>query len=158
MVFLQTNVYKWLRHYQEEEETCLHNASRPYCLRSPTSDAQRIKVKAVITGNGSAFKSDKDTNCFRKLCIRHKKTKAYRPQTNGKAERFVQTSLKEWAYARPYHISKERTDMLKSFIRHYNHHRPHWGINIKTPTFCGSIIMLKSNLKIRQKGRRELSR
>jgi hypothetical protein len=92
-----------------------------------------VKVKAVMTDNGSAFKSHKYRGCLKRLGIKHKRTKAYRPQTNGKVERFVRTSLSEWAYERPYQTSQLRTDNLLPFLHHYNYHRPHWGINGQTP-------------------------
>ncbi len=59
--------------------------------------------------------------------------RAYTPRTNGKAERFVQTSLREWAYARAYNSSQDRSAELLPFLHHYNYHRPHFGINGKTP-------------------------
>lgn len=95
--------------------------------------AHGVKVKCVMTDNGSAFKSHKYRGCLKRLGIKHKRTRPYRPQTNGKVERFVQTSLREWAYERPYETSKQRTDNLLPFLHHYNYHRPHWGIKGKTP-------------------------
>ena len=92
-----------------------------------------VRVKAVMTDNGSAFKSHAYTNCLKRLNIKHRRTRAYRPQTNGKAERFVQTSLREWAYAMPYETSEQRSSMVKPFIDHYNHHRPHAALNGKPP-------------------------
>ena len=64
----------------------------------------------------------------RKLGLRHAFTRPYRPQTNGKAERFIQSALREWAYGIPYHHSSERTTMLARWNHHYNWHRPHHGI------------------------------
>ena len=81
-----------------------------------------VKVQRIMTDNGSAFKSHKYRGCLRRLRIRHTLTKAFSPQTNGKAERFVQTSLREWAYERPYETSKARTDNLMPFLHHYNYH------------------------------------
>jgi transposase InsO family protein len=92
-----------------------------------------IRVRRVMTDNGPAFKSFHYRKVLRWLSIKHKRTKAYRPQTNGKVERFVQTSLREWAYARAYHTSQQRKDNLLPFLHHYNYHRPHWGIKGKTP-------------------------
>ena len=63
------------------------------------------------------------------LKIKHKRTRPYTPRTNGKAERFVQTSLREWAYAKPYNHSSEWAAALLPFLHHYNFHRPHFGIN-----------------------------
>ena len=67
------------------------------------------------------------------LGIKHKRTRPYTPRTNGKAERFVQTSLREWAYATPYAHSEQRRDALTPFLQYYNNHRPHFGLNGKTP-------------------------
>ncbi len=95
--------------------------------------AHGIKVHRVMTDNGPAFKSFRYRKALRLLKISHKRTRAYRPQTNGKVERFVQTSLREWAYARAYETSRQRTDNLLPFLHHYNYHRPHMGIKGKTP-------------------------
>lgn len=92
-----------------------------------------VRVERIMTDNGSAFKSHKYRGCLKRLGIKHTRTKAFSPQTNGKAERFVQTSLREWAYERPYETSKDRADNLLPFLHHYNYHRPHWGIQGKTP-------------------------
>ena len=92
-----------------------------------------VKVWRVMTDNGVSFRSKRYAKALRMLRIKHKRTKPYTPRTNGKAERFVQTSLREWAYATPYTHSDERKDALLPFIHNYNHHRPHFGINGKTP-------------------------
>lgn len=87
-----------------------------------------VTIKRLLTDNGSAFRS----RAFRAACIelgvRHKFTRAYRPQTNGKAERFIQSALREWAYGIAYDHSTERTAMLAKWQHHYNWHRPHAGI------------------------------
>jgi transposase InsO family protein len=86
-----------------------------------------------MTDNGSAYRS----HAFRRACadagLRHLRTRPYTPRTNGKAERFIQTALREWAYARPYASSGERTQAIDPWLHHYNHHRPHAGINALTP-------------------------
>jgi transposase InsO family protein len=87
-----------------------------------------ITVRRVLTDNGSAFRSKRFAAACRRLKVKHKFTRAYRPQTNGKAERFIQSALREWAYGIPYHHSSERTAMLSRWIHHYNWHRPHQGI------------------------------
>jgi len=92
-----------------------------------------VRVHRVMTDNGVSFRSHRYAKTLRMLKIKHKRTKPYTPKTNGKAERFVQTSLREWAYARPYNSSAERTKTLSSFLNHYNNHRSHFGINGKTP-------------------------
>ena len=67
------------------------------------------------------------------LGIKHRRTKRYTPKTNGKAERFAQTALRKSAYATPYAHSDQRRDAPTPFLQHYNNHRPHFGINGKTP-------------------------
>lgn len=92
-----------------------------------------IRVKALLTDNGSAFIAHAFGLACERLRIRHKRTRPYRPQTNGKAERFIQTLLREWAYARAYRSSAERGRSLGPFLRYYNHRRPHAGIGGATP-------------------------
>lgn len=92
-----------------------------------------VKVYRVMTDNGVSFRSKRYAKALRMLAIKHKRTKPYTPKTNGKAERFVQTSLREWAYATPYTHSNQRRDALTPFLHHYNHHRPHFGLKGKTP-------------------------
>jgi transposase InsO family protein len=92
-----------------------------------------IRVERVMTDNGSCYKSF----AFRKACTRfglkHIRTKPYTPKTNGKAERFIQTSLREWAYARAYGNSRDRKEQLPTWLHQYNWHRPHAGIDDLTP-------------------------
>jgi len=91
-----------------------------------------VRIDRVMTDNGSGYK-----NAFRAACaelgIRHLRTRPYTPKTNGKVERFVQTSLREWAYARPYESSAQREAALQPFIHRYNWHRPHSAINHQPP-------------------------
>jgi transposase InsO family protein len=65
--------------------------------------------------------------------IRHKRTRPYTPRTNGKAERFIQTSIREWAYARPFQSSAERSEAMPAWLCHYNSKRPHSALNGKPP-------------------------
>jgi len=95
--------------------------------------AHGVKVHRVMTDNGVSFRSHRYAKALRLLKIKHNRTRPYTPRTNGKVERFVQTSLREWAYARAYNHSSERADDLLPFLHHYNYHRPHFGINGKTP-------------------------
>ena len=92
-----------------------------------------IKVERVLTDNGSCYKSAN----FRKAClelgIKHKRTRPYRPQTNGKAERFIRTALKEWAYAQTYTHSWKRTAYLPIWTHRYNFQRPHSALGRKPP-------------------------
>ena len=92
-----------------------------------------IKVSRVMTDNGSCYRSYAFNRLCRALGIRHIYTKPYTPKTNGKAERFIQSSLREWAYARAYSTSQQRKSELPYWLHHYNWHRPHAGINRKTP-------------------------
>ena len=92
-----------------------------------------VKVRRVMTDNGSCYVS----HLFRATCqhldVRHIRTRPYTPKTNGKAERFIQTSIKEWAYARAYENSKERTGRLGSWLDYYNQTRPHSALSYKPP-------------------------
>jgi transposase InsO family protein len=92
-----------------------------------------VSVRRVLTDNGSAFRSRRLARACRRLGIRHRFTGPYRPQTNGKAERFIQSALREWAYGIPYHHSTEREAMLERWTHHYNWHRPHQGIKGLAP-------------------------
>jgi transposase InsO family protein len=92
-----------------------------------------IRVRRVLTDNGSAFRSKRFARACARLSIKHSFTRAYRPQTNGKAERFIQSALREWAYGIPYHHSSEREHMLERWTHHYNWHRPHQGIKGLAP-------------------------
>ena len=84
-----------------------------------------------MTDNGSCYKSFAFRKACRRLGLKHIRTKPYTPKTNGKAERFIQTSLREWAYARAYSTSQERAAELPRCM--YNWHRPHGGIGSKPP-------------------------
>ena len=92
-----------------------------------------VKVARVMTDNGSCYKSFAFGRACKQLGIRHIRTKPYTPKTNGKAERFIQTSLREWAYARAYQTSKQRADELPHWLHHYNWHRPHGSIGAMPP-------------------------
>ena len=92
-----------------------------------------VKVQRVMTDNGSCYKSFAFARACKRRGLKHIRTKPYTPKTNGKAERFIQTSLREWAYARAYHHSNQRTAELSQWLHHYNWHRPHGGIGDKTP-------------------------
>ena len=92
-----------------------------------------VQPRRVMTDNGSAFRSKDFAAACTRLHVKHSFTRAYRPQTNGKAERFIQSALREWAYGIPYNHSSERTAMLDRWIHHYNWHRPHQGIGGHAP-------------------------
>ena len=92
-----------------------------------------ITIKRVLTDNGSCYKSKLWHKTCAVLGIRVKKTRPYRPQTNGKAERFIQTLLREWAYARVYVTSNERMKVLPVYLTHYNEHRDHGSLRNQPP-------------------------
>ena len=92
-----------------------------------------VSVDRIMTDNGSAYKSFAFRDLLAEQAIRHKRTRPYTPRTNGKAERFIQTSLREWAYAQPYSSSAERTKTLKPWLKIYNTTRTHSGIKHMTP-------------------------
>jgi len=92
-----------------------------------------VKVERVMTDNGACYKSKDFAKACRDLKIKHIRTKPYTPKTNGKAERFIQTALREWAYARAYNTSQERAADLPLWTHLYNWHRPHGGIKDQTP-------------------------
>ena len=92
-----------------------------------------IQIKALITDNGGAFRAKPFVALCKSLGVKQKFTRPYRPQTNGKAERFIQSALREWAYGFAYHHSSERTAALDHWIHQYNWHRPHQGIGGHTP-------------------------
>lgn len=92
-----------------------------------------VRVERVMTDNGSAYVSHAHRQALRELGIRHLTTRPYRPRTNGKAERFIQTLLNEWAYARVYGSSQERTDQLQPWLERYNYRRPHGSLGHQPP-------------------------
>lgn len=92
-----------------------------------------VPVERVMTDNGSCYRSKRFRQAVKGLGARHVRTRPYRPQTNGKAERYIQTALREWAYAHAYPHSRARTAALKPFTQYYNRERPHWGISGRSP-------------------------
>lgn len=94
--------------------------------------AHGIILRAVLTDNGSCYRSRAFAAALGPH-VKHRRTRPYRPQTNGKVERFNRTLATEWAYARPYASEAERATTYQSWLHHYNHHRTHTGIGGKTP-------------------------
>jgi transposase InsO family protein len=92
-----------------------------------------VTVERVMTDNGSAYRSKLFARALKRAGLRHVRTRPYTPRTNGKAERFIQTSLREWAYARPYRSSDERSDAIRPWTNAYNLKRPHAGIGGLSP-------------------------
>ena len=92
-----------------------------------------VTVARVMTDNGACYKSFDFRDTCRDLGLRHIRTKPYTPKTNGKAERFIQTALREWAYAKAYVHSNDRAAELPIWLHRYNWHRPHGSLKAKTP-------------------------
>ena len=92
-----------------------------------------ITVRRVMTDNGPCFYAHRFAQACRELQLKHIRTRIYTPRTNGKAERFIQTAIREWAYARLYQNSAERLSCLAPWTHLYNWHRPHAGLNQKPP-------------------------
>ena len=92
-----------------------------------------ITVARVMTDNGSCYTAYAFARACRRLGLKHIRTKPYTPQTNGKAERFIQTCLREWAYARAYPTSQHRARQLQPWTHAYNWHRPHGSLNGNPP-------------------------
>jgi transposase InsO family protein len=92
-----------------------------------------ITIQRLMTDNGSAYRSHAHAIACSQLDIRHLTTRPYRPRTNGKAERFIQTMTRRWAYGRTYDTSSERTAALPGWLDHYNFTRPHGSLSHKPP-------------------------
>jgi transposase InsO family protein len=92
-----------------------------------------VAIERVMTDNGSAYKSRAFQAALGETGIRHKRTRPYTPRTNGKAERFIQTSLREWAYASPYRSSAERAAAMPAWLCSYNTRRPHSALGGQPP-------------------------
>ncbi len=94
---------------------------------------QGIAIKRLLTDNGPGYRSDRFRNACRAMRIRHLRTRPYTPQTNGKAERFIQTMLREWAYGRVYLTSAVRAQHLPRWLRFYNEERSHASLGYHPP-------------------------
>lgn len=92
-----------------------------------------VDFKAVLTDSGISYRSYAFADCCRELNLKHRRTRPYTPRTNGKAERFIQTALNKWAFARTYQNSAEREQHLAPWIHQYNWHRPHASLNLNAP-------------------------
>jgi transposase InsO family protein len=96
-------------------------------------DKLGVRVERVMTDNGACYKSFAFRKACKRLGLKHIRTRPYTPKTNGKAERFIQTSLREWAYARAYETSDQRAGELPRWLHSYNWHRPHGSLDDKPP-------------------------
>ena len=101
---------------------------------------RRVRVEQVMTDNGSAYISKLFAEALSGAGVEHIRTRPYTPRTNGKAERFIQTLLREWAYAKPYSTSGRRNAALAPFIGRYNHRRPHASLAGQSPA---DVLSLK---------------
>jgi transposase InsO family protein len=103
-----------------------------------------VRVVRVMTDNGSCYKAFDFRGACRDLGLKHIRTKPYTPKTNGKAERFIQTALREWAYAQAYPTSDRRAEELPIWLHRYNWHRPHGSLKSKPP--ISRLALAKDNL------------
>jgi transposase InsO family protein len=92
-----------------------------------------IGVRALLTDNGSCYRSGQFRTACQQMQLQHRRTRPYTPRTNGKAERFIQTALREWAYAKHWTESAQRDQHLQPWTDYYNHQRPHGSLSYKPP-------------------------
>jgi transposase InsO family protein len=92
-----------------------------------------VRMRRLLTDNAMAYRAGVFAAVCQRWTVRHRFTRPYRPQSNGKAERFIQTLLREWAYRVPYRSSVRRTAALGPYLRFYNHRRPHTSLGRRSP-------------------------
>jgi transposase InsO family protein len=111
-------------------------------LRRALAHYQRhgIRVERILTDNGSCYRSSVHAIACRAQGIKHSRTRPYRPQTNGKAERFIRTLLTGWAYGAIYRTSHERTAALDGWLWHYNHRRKHSALGHQPPASRTNLL------------------
>jgi transposase InsO family protein len=121
-------------------------ASAVAFLRQAVVHYQRfgVRVERVMTDNGSCFISEAFVTACRELGLKHITTRPYTPKTNGKAERFIQSSLREWAYSGSFATSAHRAEHLPRWLHRYNWHRPHSSLGLKPPV--SRLPLSKNNL------------
>jgi len=105
---------------------------------------QGVRVRRVLSDNGSGYRSDGFARLCRSAGLRHLRTRPYTPRTNGKAERFIQTLLREWAYRRAYPSSQQRTDALLAWLYYYNWERSHGALHGRPP--ISRLVAARNNL------------
>ena len=110
-----------------------HSAMRFFLMARAHFNRFGFSIRRLLTDNGACYKDGHFRQLLHRQKIKHRFTRPYTPRTNGKAERFIQTSLREWAYARTYQHSEERQCQLEPWLHDYNFHRPHTGIKLQTP-------------------------
>ena len=132
-VFVAVDDHSRMAFTQVHPDESKHSAEA--FLRSAVAYFERlgVPIQRVLSDNGKCFRSALFAAACLELGISQKFTRAYRPQTNGKAERFIQSALREWAYGHPYASSDQRRDLLPAWNHFYNWHRPHHGINLLPP-------------------------
>jgi len=104
-----------------------------FCMARAFYSRFGFSIKRVLTDNGPCYRDHRFTHTLLQQRIKHRFTRPYTPRTNGKAERFIQTALREWAYARTYQNSLERQTQLDPWLHDYNFHRQHASLNHNTP-------------------------
>jgi transposase InsO family protein len=122
---------------------------RPFIRRAVAwFRARGVRVRRVLTDNGSAYRSRSFRATCRALRVVPRRTRPYTPRTNGKAERFIQTLLREWAYHRPYYTSADRTRVLPGWLEHYNCARPHAALGKHPPMsrFPGGNNLMRTHI------------
>ena len=110
-----------------------HSAMRFFLMTRAHYARFGISIRRLLTDNGSCYKHWRFRQLLHRQHVKHRFTRPYTPRTNGKAERFIQTALREWAYARSYQNSEQRLRHLDRWLHDYNFHRPHTSLKLNTP-------------------------
>ena len=111
-----------------------HHSSMRFFLMARAHYARfGFSIRRVLTDNGSCYKHWLFRRLLHRQHVKHRFTRPYTPRTNGKAERFIQTALREWAYARSYQNSDQRLSQLQPWLHDYNFHRPHASLKLNPP-------------------------
>jgi transposase InsO family protein len=110
-----------------------HSSIRFFLMAQAHFNRFGFSIRRVLTDNGACYKDGHFRQLLHRQNIKHRFTRPYTPRTNGKAERFIQSALREWAYARTYQNSWEREEQLQDWLHDYNFHRPHASLNRNTP-------------------------